>query len=151
MARVNKSEAARIAKVSRTTIHRYIREGKLSATGGKIDTSELHRVFADQGVTGGTVTALRPSGQGATPPNVQVLNTRIDALERENRDLRDDRDQWRSRFDGTMDALRAEQQTTQRLLTDQRPRSGSDAWRWMMAAAMTGIVAVAAFMFWSSA
>lgn len=52
MATVNVSEAARLAKTTRATIYKYIKNGKLSATslpegGYTIDTSEIMRVFGD--------------------------------------------------------------------------------------------------------
>lgn len=50
MAIVNISEAARLVKKSRTTLYRYIKDGKLSICTGHnnedgVDTSELIRVF----------------------------------------------------------------------------------------------------------
>ena len=54
MAEVTKSEAARLAGVTRQTIHRKVKSGDLSAIRGKIDTSELIRVFGS--ISDGTVT-----------------------------------------------------------------------------------------------
>ena len=45
MAKLSISDAARVAGVSRVTLHRYIKAGKLSRTpDGLIDTSELLRL-----------------------------------------------------------------------------------------------------------
>ena len=67
MALLNISTAARAVKKNRTTIHRKLSSGELSATTGpdgskRIDTSELERVFGPLHATGDTVT------QPATPP-----------------------------------------------------------------------------------
>lgn len=43
--RVTKTEAARLAGVSRATLYAHIKAGKISLTDGKIDTSELLRVY----------------------------------------------------------------------------------------------------------
>ena len=45
MAWKNISETARMAGVSRATVHRRIKDGKLSATEGKIQISEILRVW----------------------------------------------------------------------------------------------------------
>jgi hypothetical protein len=50
MAAVNLSEAARLARVTRQTLYRHIKKGKLSATalqdgGYEVDTAELLRVY----------------------------------------------------------------------------------------------------------
>lgn len=47
MAQVNISEASRMTGVSRTTIHRKLNSGVLSISEGKIDTSDLIRVFGE--------------------------------------------------------------------------------------------------------
>jgi len=96
MALVNKSKAARLAGVSRTTIHRYIKSGKLSAApGGEIDTSELLRVFGslkdDSPVTPETVA----TEQSVTPPQLPDLTSKIRELENQVVELKQDRDSWR--------------------------------------------------------
>lgn len=40
-----KAEAARLVGVSRATLYAHIKEGRISVTNGKIDTSELLRVY----------------------------------------------------------------------------------------------------------
>ena len=100
---VSKTEAAKLAGVTRQTIHRKVKSGDLSAIGGEIDTSELLRVFgtlqrpldiADQD-SGNKAWATKPN------PAVEVL-ARVDALEsqlavtREQlADTSKDRDEWR--------------------------------------------------------
>jgi hypothetical protein len=100
---VSKTEAAKLAGVTRQTIHRKVKSGDLSAIGGEIDTSELLRVFgtlqrpldiADQD-SGNKAWATKPD------PAVEVL-ARVDALEsqlavtREQlADTSKDRDEWR--------------------------------------------------------
>jgi hypothetical protein len=96
MAEVTKSEAARLAGVTRQTIHRKVKSGDLSAIRGKIDTSELIRVFGS--ISDGTVTPkLQPDAAVQT-----TLQARVDGLEsqlavtREQlADTSKDRDEWR--------------------------------------------------------
>ena len=45
MAIVSKAQAARLVGVSRSTLYRQVKTGKLSVTGEGIDTEELIRVF----------------------------------------------------------------------------------------------------------
>ena len=95
---VSKSEAARLAGVTRQTIHRKVKSGELSATGNSIDTSELIRVFG--AISDGTE-PVTPMSQ----PDVAVqttLQARVDGLEsqlavtREQlADTAKDRDEWR--------------------------------------------------------
>lgn len=114
MAKHSVSEAARIAGKSRSTIHRHIKQGRISKEIGPdgeplIDTSELSRVYGD------VVQPTASSGQhmlhAETP--LQDLETKAEllALRRENEALRDERDRW---------AAQAERLTL--LLADQRPK-----------------------------
>jgi hypothetical protein len=124
MALVSKAKAAKLAGVSRTTIHRYVTDGKLSMTGDQVDTSELMRVFgsltvpkSEQGGghvqdsnTGQHVTT---GGQGAGQAQIELMGRVID-------DLRADRDNWRNKADELVELLKAEQDNI-RLLTHQSP------------------------------
>jgi len=56
---VSKSKAARIAGVSRTTIHRYVNDGRVHSVDGKVDASSLAKVFG-QAVASGKLTAPEP-------------------------------------------------------------------------------------------
>jgi len=83
MAKHNVSEAARLVGKARTTLHRHIKNGKLSteqdADGNVIiDTAELVRVYGlSHGATG-----------SATPPAVDVLQQEMQVLQQENDRLR---------------------------------------------------------------
>lgn len=44
---VNKTEAAKLAGVSKTTIYSHIKQNKLSTQDGKIDTAELEKVYGE--------------------------------------------------------------------------------------------------------
>jgi hypothetical protein len=128
MALVSKAKAAKLAGVSRTTIHRYVTDGKLSMSGDKVDTSELLRVFgsltapkSEQGAghvqdsnTGQHVTT---GGQGAGQAQIELMERVID-------DLRADRDNWRTKADELVELLRNEQENT-KLLTHQSPRKNT--------------------------
>jgi hypothetical protein len=83
MALVSKSKAAKLAGVSRTTIHRYATDGKLSMTGDKVDTSELIRVFGDISEPSVQVVDSVPevkTGQGVTSAERLALQEQITLL-----------------------------------------------------------------------
>ena len=120
---VDKSKAARLAGVSRQTIHRKIASGELSATDGQIDTSELIRVFGSiRDESDAPQPVSKPSQRNS---NVQVqLQARIDTLETELavtreqlRDTATDRDEWREMAKSANENVK--------LLTDQSGK-GSD-------------------------
>lgn len=76
MALLSISAAARAVKKNRTTLHRKLSSGELSATTGPdgskcIDTSELERVFGPLHATGDTVT--QPATPPAPPPQASEL------------------------------------------------------------------------------
>lgn len=131
-------QAARAAGVSKTSIHRAIKSGKLSASreadaSYKIDPAELFRVYVpgkpvlEQAVTASAapVTALGPllAGLGTHPAGSGTL-----ALDVEIRMLRELVQSERLRADAAAcdrDAWRRQAEATQRLLVDARPkRSG---------------------------
>ena len=124
MALVSKSEAARLAGVSRTTIHRYITKGKLSATNGKVDEAELTRVFGYSADTGATPAQGDTLEQGVTQSERVMLRDQIGQLESQVRDIKQERDDWRDRSDQTMELLKNEQENI-KLLTDQTRSAGS--------------------------
>ena len=83
------AQAARTVGVARSTIYSHLRSGKLSAirtpTGERrIDTSELARVYGPVGPT------AQPNAVHTTSPNVAILQAKIEALEAQNRLLRDE-------------------------------------------------------------
>ena len=124
-------QAARAAGVSKTSIHRAIKSGKLSASreadaSYKIDPAELFRVYVpgkpvlEQAVTASAapVTALGPllAGSGTLALDVEIRMLReLVQSERLRADAAAcDRDAWRRQAEAT-----------QRLLVDARPkRSG---------------------------
>jgi len=100
MALHNISEAARLAGKSRSTVHRHIKEGKLSKVIGKdgspaVETSELRRVYGDLSHQDSSEPAViihhdTPSETGSfTSMEVELAALRI---ERDN--LREERDRW---------------------------------------------------------
>ena len=89
MALLTIAQAARTVGVARSTIYDHLRSGKLSATRTpkgerRIDTSELARVY---GLVGQTT---QPSVATPTPPDVAILQAKIEALEAQNKLLRDE-------------------------------------------------------------
>jgi hypothetical protein len=91
MAKVNVSQAAQMAGVSRSTIHKQLNSGKLSAerADGRtlIDVSELERVF-------GTLVppSRRRNTQSDTPQITAILQSQIELLQRELDVTRQERD-----------------------------------------------------------
>lgn len=130
MALVSKSKAAKLAGVSRTTIHRYVNTGKLSMTGEQVDTSELLRVFGSlHAVTGeqdSTGVPVNTSEHGVTPEVQGVLPRQIRLLEDQVNDLRVDRDNWRRKADELVELLRNEQEST-KLLTHRPATEKNDS------------------------
>jgi helix-turn-helix protein len=109
-------QAAKAATVSKTTIQRAIKSGRLSASrqldgSYVIDPAELHRVFPRDGNGDGEVaSSVTVNATGELRVEVEMLRERLDEKDAVIADLREDRDHWRAQ---------AEQAT--RLLTDQRP------------------------------
>ena len=113
------NEAAKAVGKSKTTIHRAIKSGKMSASkldsgAYAIDPSELHRVFQDGTMERNT---RNDTEQAKTTSGTDDIRLKILEKERERErqqleetiaDLREDRDKWR-------------QQATA-LLEDQRPK-----------------------------
>ena len=89
MALLTIAQAARTVGVARSTIYSHLRSGKLSATRTptgerRIDTSELSRVYGTAGHT------TQANVVTPTPLDVALLQARIEALEAQNRLLRDE-------------------------------------------------------------
>ena len=113
------NEAAKAVGKSKTTIHRAIKSGKMSASkldsgAYAIDPSELHRVFQDGTMERNT---RNDTEQAKTTSGTDDIRLKILEKERERErqqleetiaDLREDRDKWR-------------QQATA-LLEDKRPK-----------------------------
>ena len=89
MALLTIAQAARTVGVARSTIYSHLRSGKLSATRTptgerRIDTSELVRVYGPVGHT------TQSDVVGPTPLDVALLQAKIEALEAQNKLLRDE-------------------------------------------------------------
>lgn len=120
---VSKSKAAKLAGVSRTTIHRYANEGKLSLTGSMVDTSELVRVFGQISEQPVTPVQVDTIGQHVTTSERVLLRDHIGLLEAQIRDIRSDRDEWRDKTSELTKLLQAEQETTKLLTHQSKPGS----------------------------
>lgn len=114
MALVSISEAARLTGKARSTLHKYIKQGKLSTTtdqntGNKsIETSELIRVFGkisnssttdSDGVT--NVSKL----QQETPNTTQSLQIKLQLLEQENVHLKAEKELLSKNLDDIRQAM----------------------------------------------
>ena len=89
MALVTIAQAARTVGVARSTIYSHLRSGKLSATRTptgerRIDTSELTRVYGSARQT------TQSDVVSSTSLDMALLQARIEALEAQNRLLRDE-------------------------------------------------------------
>lgn len=80
MASVNISQAARLVGKSRPTIHKRIKEGALSINDGKIETSDLIRVFGELLTNDpAPVTRKKASVDNGVDSRLQVLQAKLDA------------------------------------------------------------------------
>ena len=106
--------AAEAAKVSKPTVFRWIKAGKLSATktdsgNFRIDPAELHRyldsIAKEELPTATAQQTVSPGGSAVTPPEtlhenislrseVDKLKALLDAEKKRADELRDDRDRW---------------------------------------------------------
>lgn len=110
MALISVTEAARLTGKNRATIHRYIKQGKLSqstdATGSKkVDTSELLRVFGTISASSTTVLQCATIQQDATVESelpVAALQQKIVLLEQ----LLESKDKEIKRQDDHIDSLK---------------------------------------------
>jgi Helix-turn-helix domain len=111
MAKVNISQAARMAGVSRPTIHKKINEGALSAEKANgqtfIDVSELERVFGTLRLPG-PPTPTRQDLHLETPQVISLLQSHIERLERELDTMREETERERRAREREEEAHRAE-------------------------------------------
>jgi len=127
VAQLTISDAARVAGVSRVTLHRYIKAGKLSRTpDGLIDTAEFLRIglVLHPDTLQQPVTVQRPVTPPATPPitaDPPTLERLIEVLQRELDDARAREQAAREREAMLLQMLQQVQQQNQRLL--EAPRS----------------------------
>jgi len=120
-------EAATAAGVSKSTIQRAVKAGKISASrtddgGYSIDPAEVMRAYPPRNTDGAVRTGAM--GQDATPPapaataaldaEIASLRELLRRADREADDLRADRDAWRAQAENAT--------ATVKMLTDQRER-----------------------------
>jgi hypothetical protein len=123
LARVNFSQAARMAGSTRATIHRYVNEGKLSVIheqDGKrvIDVAELERVFGKL-KTPDTVSHDRQFLHSDTPQITVILQSQIERLERQMDVLRQERDAERHARERERDEQRQERERLHSIIEKQ--------------------------------
>ncbi len=112
------SEAGKLIGVSKSTIWRAIRAGKLSAAGKtddgefRIEPSELHRAFAE--TKRATAAASMFKGDAATAARIDGLEQMLAFAKEQLEKTEKDRDAWR-----------AQAEAAQRLLIDGRPKRSS--------------------------
>lgn len=114
MALVSISEAARLTGKARSTLHKYIKQGKLSTTTDQntgsrsIETSELIRVF---GKISNSTTTCSDSvtdvsiQQQETPSDTQLLQTKLQLLEQENTHLKAEKELLSKNLDDIRQAM----------------------------------------------
>lgn len=118
-------EAAKAVGKSKTTLHRAIKSGKISAhrvpNGSySIDPSELHRVFPVVLPVTGTRPLLRNDSEQQIN-TIETLRIQLELQEKERQrerallqetiaDLREDRDRWRAQATGLLSDLRTAQE-----------------------------------------
>ncbi|EPH3102798.1 helix-turn-helix domain-containing protein [Providencia stuartii] len=114
MALVSISEAARLTGKARSTLHKYIKQGKLSTTtdqntGSKsIETSELIRVFgriSNSTTTGSDSVTHVSKQQQETPNDTQLLQTKLQLLEQENAHLKAEKELLSKNLDDIRQAM----------------------------------------------
>jgi hypothetical protein len=146
---VSKAKAAKLAGVSRTTIHRYASNGRLSMTGDQVDTSELIRVFgqiSEHPRTPEQVNTSEHLGTGGVQGGGQA---QISMLEEQIRDLRQERDRWREKSDQLADLLKTEQENI-RLITHQgRPKQETPLYWLLVGAILVTVVTTLGLLGWT--
>lgn len=102
-------QAAKATGKSKTTIQRAITKGRISASRSdngayQIDPSELHRVFPS--VTIDTVAPLAQSNNERPLDETPVLRAKIELLERQLDEIREDRNAWKQQATALLPAPR---------------------------------------------
>jgi len=114
MALVSISEAARLTGKARSTLHKYIKQGRLSTTtdqntGKKnIETSELIRVFGKisnlSATASDSITSVSKLQQ-ETPNDTQSLQAKLQLLEQENTHLKAEKELLSKNLDDIRQAM----------------------------------------------
>jgi len=122
MAKINLTQGAKLAGVSRSTLNRHIKEGKVSKVIGSdgkpsVDTSELARAYGE--LRHNTLSDTVPLAQLRTPSDVvekdieiAVLRAELNASKERLEEVRHDRDEWKGQA-RTMATLLTDQRTGQ--------------------------------------
>jgi hypothetical protein len=98
MALVDQSKAARLAGVTRQTISRKIKSGELSASQGKVDTSELIRVYGairDDAHLSNTILQPDAAIQSELQAKIDTLQYRLAVTKEQLVTTGKDRNMWR--------------------------------------------------------
>jgi DNA-binding XRE family transcriptional regulator len=100
MTEVSQAKAARLAGVSRTTIHTKVKSGEISLSPNKkIDTSELIRVFGEIRENDPLSEQAKPVNQTDQTTEISYLKQRIIDLEGINAESRHERSRLQSEID----------------------------------------------------
>ncbi|EMG0348676.1 DNA-binding protein [Salmonella enterica] len=111
MALVTISEAARLTGKARSTLHKYIKQGKLSTTTDsetgtkKVDTSELLRVFGSIKATGADMVTPVAKLQQTTLDETPALQVKLQLLEQENAHLKTEKALLEKNLDDVRQAM----------------------------------------------
>ena len=128
--KLNKYQAAKAAGISRTTLDRHIKEGKISV--GKdgtgkivIDVAELERVYNEVDIDG---TSQNVAGeQNDTSNDNRVVHVELEILREYLDRMENDRERERGQLESVIEDLRKDRdhwrQQATALLTDQREKS----------------------------
>lgn len=125
MAQVNLTQGAKLAGVSRSTLNRHIKEGKLSkgiAPDGKpcVETSELQRVYNTLShVETPRDVSLTQHGTATETAEIKALQVELEATKERLDEMRQDRDEWKGQA-----------RTLTALLSDQRAPRTPPKRRW---------------------
>jgi len=166
MTQFNITQAAKVAGVSRVTVQRHIKQGKLSCElneqGRKlIGVAELIRVYGElqSPDTPNAVNQNDAKIQREAPHVAPMLHQRINSLEEEierlHKEKERDHDEYRQREERLLQMLESEQQKTQTLMlehhsSDENPSKSGDRWLvWSLAAftVIVGAIAIAAIYY----
>jgi len=111
MASVSISEAARLTGKARSTLHKYIKQGRLSvttdaATGSKsIETSELIRVFGKISTTPSDTVTSVANGHQNTHQDSDSLHLKLQLLQQENEHLKTEKELLLKNLDDVRQAM----------------------------------------------
>lgn len=125
MAQVNLTQGAKLAGVSRSTLNRHIKDGKLSkgiGPDGKpcVETSELQRVYTTLShVETPRDVSVTQRGTVAETVGIKALQVELEATKERLDEMRQDRDEWKGQA-----------RTLTALLSDQRAVQTSPKRRW---------------------